>query len=140
MYSKKKTEEQLQTGSANNEAVIDFEKETSKKEDFKAYLKKLNANEVRLGGEVIKTELIKGNPVLKDGVPVLDDKGNQRFYKDKYQVVIAYKGGEATFPIDEKLFDTLLPNENYLFIGRVGEVSTFGNTHTGIKIQTAFQL
>jgi hypothetical protein len=130
----------IQTGSANNEEVIDFDKQVDKKEDFKAYLKKLNANDVRLGGEVINTELIKGNAVMKDGVPVMDNLGNQRFYKDKYQVIIAYKGGEATFPIDEKLFDTLLPNENYLFIGRVGEVSTFGNVHTGIKIQSAFQL
>lgn len=130
----------IQTGSTNNEEVIDFDKQVEKKDDFKAYLKKLNANEVKLGGEVINTELIKGNAVMKDGVPVMDNLGNQRFYKDKYQVTIAYKGGEATFPIDEKLFDTLLPNENYLFVGRVGEVSTFGNAHTGIKIQTAFQL
>ncbi|MDD2896906.1 MAG: hypothetical protein PHG81_12890 [Aliarcobacter sp.] len=130
----------IQTGSTNNEEVIDFDKQVEKKDDFKAYLKKLNANEVKLGGEVINTELIKGNAVMKDGVPVMDNLGNQRFYKDKYQVTIAYKGGEATFPIDEKLFDTLLPNENYLFVGRVGEVSTFGNVHTGIKIQSAFQL
>lgn len=130
----------IPTGSANNEEVIDYDGQSNQKEDFKAYLKKLNANEVKLGGEVIKTELIKGNPVIKDGVPALDNDGNQRYYKDKYQVTIAYKGGEAVFPIDEKLFDTLLPNENYLFVGRVGEVSTFGNLHTGIKIQTAYQL
>ena len=136
----KKSTVGIQTGSANNEEVIDFDKQVDKKEGFKAYLKKLNANDVRLGGEVIKTELIKGNPVVKDGVPALDNEGNPRRYKDKYQVTIAYKGGKATFPIDERLFDTLLPNENYLFIGRVGEVSTFGNSHTGIEIQSAFQL
>lgn len=130
----------IPTGSANNEEIMDFDGQVNQKEDFKSYLKKLNANDVRLGGEVLKTELLKGNPVLKDGVPVLDNDGNPRRYKDKYQVTIVYKGGEATFPIDEKLFDTLLPNENYLFVGRVGEVSTFGNTHTGIKIQTAFRL
>lgn len=130
----------IPTGSANNEEIMDFDGQVNQKEDFKSYLKKLNANDVRLGGEVLKTELLKGNPLLKDGVPVLDNDGNPRRYKDKYQVTIVYKGGEATFPIDEKLFDTLLPNENYLFVGRVGEVSTFGNTHTGIKIQTAFRL
>lgn len=130
----------IPTGSANNEEIMDFDGQVNQKEDFKSYLKKLNANDVRLGGEVLKTELLKGNPVLKDGVPVLDNDGNPRRYKDKYQVTIVYKGGEAVFPIDEKLFDTLLPNENYLFVGRVGEVSTFGNTHTGIKIQTAFRL
>ena len=138
--SKEANKTAIPTGSANNEEVIDYDAQFNKKEDFKAYFKKLNANEVKLGGEVISTELIKGNPVMKDGVPVLDNNGNQRFYKDKYQVTIAYRGGEATFPIDEKLFDTLLPNENYHFIGRVGEVSTFGNLHTGIKIQTAYQL
>ena len=130
----------IQTGSTNNEEIKDFDGQANQQQDFKAYLKRLNANEVKLGGEVIKTELIKGNPVMKDGVPVLDNAGNQRFYKDKYQVVVAYKGGEATFPIDEKLFDTLLPNENYHFIGRVCEISTFGTLHTGIKIQSAYQL
>lgn len=130
----------IQTGSANNEEIKDFDGQANQQEDFKAYLKKLNSNEVRLGGEVVKTELVKGNPVIKDGVPSLDSDGNQRYYKDKYQVTIAYKGGEAVFPIDERLFDTLLPNENYLFVGRVGEVSTFGNLHIGIKIQSAYQL
>lgn len=130
----------IPTGSANNEELIDYDGQSNQKEDFKAYLKKLNANEVKLGGEVIKTELIKGNPVIKDGVPALDNDGNQRYYKDKYQVTIAYKGGEATFQIDERLFDTLLPNENYHFIGRVCEVSTFGTLHTGIRIQSAYQL
>ena len=130
----------VQTGSTNNEEIKDFDGQANQQQDFKAYLKKLNANEVKLGGEVVKTEVIKGNPVVKDGVPALDNDGNQRYYKDKYQVTIAYKGGEATFPIDERLFDTLLPNENYLFVGRVGEVSTFGNLHTGIKIQFAYQL
>lgn len=130
----------IPTGSANNEEIVDFDGQVNQKQDFKAYLKKLNANDVRLGGEVVKTELIKGNPVIKDGVPALDNDGNPRRYKDKYQVTIAYKGGKATFPVDERLFDTLLPNENYLFIGRVGEVSTFGNSHTGIEIQTAYQL
>ncbi len=130
----------VQTGSTNNEEIKDFDGQVNQQQDFKAYLKKLNANEVKLGGEVVKTEVIKGNPVIKDGVPALDNDGNQRYYKDKYQVTIAYKGGEATFPIDERLFDTLLPNENYLFVGRVGEVSTFGNLHTGIKIQSAYQL
>lgn len=130
----------IPTGSVNNEEIIDYDGQVNQKSEFKSYLKKLNANEVKLGGEVIKTELIKGNPVIKDGAPVLDNDGNPRRYKDKYQVTIVYKGGEATFPIDERLFDTLLPNENYLFVGRVGEVSTFGNTHTGIKIQSAFQL
>lgn len=130
----------IPTGSTNNEEIVDYDGQVNQKIEFKSYLKKLNANEVKLGGEVIKTELIKGNPVIKDGAPVLDNDGNPRRYKDKYQVTIVYKGGEATFPIDERLFDTLLPNENYLFVGRVGEVSTFGNTHTGIKIQSAFQL
>lgn len=130
----------IPTGSSNNEEVMDFDGQVNQKEDFKSYLKKLNSNDVRLGGEVVKTELIKGNAVIKDGVPALDPDGNQRYYKDRFQVTIAYKGGEATFPIDERLFDTLLPNENYLFVGRVGEVSTFGNLHTGIKIQSAYQL
>lgn len=87
-------------------------------------------NKVSIGATVVKTECINGKPIVdkESGQQRVDNNGVPQNYPNKYKADITFKGGSLQIDISEEQFNSLQPNNTYLFDGYYGEVKKFGNS------------
>lgn len=97
--------------------------------EFELKLKQREKNEISLGCRVVEMSIIEGKAIIdKETKQQKEVDGIPQFYPNKYTAKLSFIGGEIDTPITKEVFDTLKVNEQYLALGRLGEVREFGST------------
>ena len=97
--------------------------------EFELKLKQREKNSIELGCRVVELILIEGKPIIdKETKQQKELNGELAFYPNKYAVKLSFIGGEIETPVNKDTFEFLKIGEQYLSIGRLGEVKEFGNT------------
>lgn len=97
---------------------------------LKAQFGKAQSNSISLGVTVTELECKEGAEI-KDkvtGEVQIDNWGNPKRYKNKYFATFTFNGGTMTQELKENLYNQLGLNRRYFAMGRLGEVSNFGET------------
>ena len=120
------TEKEKQELSIDEKIALALEKQ---QKEFELKLKQREKNLIELGCRVVELILIEGKPIIdKETKAQKEINGELAFYPNKYAVKLSFIGGEIETPINKDTFEFLKIGEQYLSIGRLGEVKEFGNT------------
>ncbi len=120
------TEKEKQELSIDEKIALALEKQ---QKEFELKLKQREKNSIELGCRVVELILIEGKPIIDKETKLQKElNGELAFYPNKYAVKLSFIGGEIETPINKDTFEFLKIGEQYLSIGRLGEVKEFGNT------------
>lgn len=120
------TEKEKQELSIDEKIALALEKQ---QKEFELKLKQREKNLIELGCRVVELILIEGKAIIdKETKAQKEINGELAFYPNKYAVKLSFIGGEIETPINKDTFEFLKVGEQYLSIGRLGEVKEFGNT------------
>lgn len=97
---------------------------------LKAQFGKATSNSISLGVTVIDLESKEGAEILDKAtkVPLLDNWGNPRRYPDKYYASFSFNGGTLKQEVKQSQFNSLAHGRKYFATGRLGEISSYGDT------------
>lgn len=97
---------------------------------LKAQFAKATSNSISLGVTVIDLESKDGAEILDKAtkVPLVDNWGNPRRYADKYYASFSFNGGCLKQEVKQAQYNQLSVGSKYFAIGRLGEISSFGDT------------
>lgn len=97
---------------------------------LKAQFGKATSNSISLGVTVIDLESKEGAEILDKAtkVPLSDNWGNPRRYPDKYYASFSFNGGCLKQEVKQAQYSQLSIGSKYFAIGRLGEISSYGDT------------
>lgn len=98
---------------------------------MKAQFKRATSNSISLGVTVIDLESKEGAEILDrtTKIPLVDNWGNPRRYPDKYYASFSFNGGTLKQEVKQAQYNSLSIGSKFFATGRLGEVSSFGDTH-----------
>lgn len=128
------------TGSANNAEVKDFDTAPMTRAEMekyqREYTQKLNKNIVEISASVVDNFKSIPKPVLRDGIPVLEEDGDMKYYPSHFTCKLAFNGGEKEISISEEWYNDLeIGSTRYLFVGRMGLVKSYGKESIDVIFQ-----
>ena len=97
---------------------------------LKAQFKRATSNSISLGVTVIDLESKEGAEILDrtTKAPLFDNYGNPRRYPNKHYATFSFNGGTLKQEVKQVQYNSLSIGSKFFATGRLGEVSSFGDT------------